>query len=208
MDNIYWENFYSKQNAELKPSLFAIYVNEMIKDNNKNIIELGCGNGRDSIFFANNNHDVLAIDQCKSEILFLQNQYRQIENLVFRCDDFTSLNLDGRYDIVYSRFTLHSITKDEERRVLKWAYDSLNSNGLFCIEVRGHKNEIFRLGEAVDNEEDAYIYDNHYRRFLNFDNLCSDLKKLGFSINFAAEEKDFAPYNGENETYIRVIAEK
>lgn len=208
MDNNYWENFYSKQNAELKPSLFAIYVNEMIKDNNKNIIELGCGNGRDSIFFANNNHNVLAIDQCKSEILFLQNQYRQVENLVFRCDDFTSLNLDDRYDIVYSRFTLHSITKEEERRVLKWAYDSLNNDGLFCIEVRGHKNEIFRLGEAVDNEEYAYIYDNHYRRFLNFDDLCSDLKILGFSINFAAEEKDFAPYNGENETYIRVIAKK
>ena len=79
MDNTYWEKFYSKQNAELRPSLFAVYVNELFNNNKKKIIELGCGNGRDSIFFANNQHDVLAIDQCKSEISFLQNQYKQID---------------------------------------------------------------------------------------------------------------------------------
>lgn len=208
MDNNYWENFYSKQNAELKPSLFAIYVNNLFDGKLKNIIELGCGNGRDSIFFANNQHDVLAIDQCKSEISFLQNQYKQLNNITFRCDDFTSLDLDNKYDVVYSRFTLHSINKQEEQRVLKWTYESLNDDGLFCIEVRGQKNEIYRLGAAVDNEPDAFIYDNHYRRFLDFDVLCSDLKKLGFDIIFAAEEKDFAPFNGENETYIRVIAKK
>ena len=64
------------------------------------------------------------------------------------------------------------------------------------------------MGEAVPNEADAYILDNHYRRFLNFDSLCEDLKKLGFTLDFAAEDKDFAPYNGQNETYIRVIARK
>lgn len=207
MDNNYWENFYSKQNADLRPSLFAIYVNELIKGKSS-IIELGCGNGRDSVFFANNNHNIIAVDQCKSEIKFLQNQYKQLTNVVFRCDDFTSLNTETIYDVVYSRFTLHSINKQEEQRVLKWAYESLNKGGFFCIEVRGYKNEIYKLGETVDNEPDAYIYNNHYRRFLNFDTLCSDLRNLGFEITFAAEEKGFAPFNGEDETYIRVIAKR
>lgn len=208
MDNNYWENFYSKQNAELKPSLFAIYVNELIRDRECDIIELGCGNGRDSIFFANNNHKIVAIDQCRSEINFLQNQYKQLYNIVFRCDDFTSLDVEKMFDVVYSRFTLHSINKQEEQRVLRWAYNSLNKDGMFCIEVRGKKNEIYRLGESVDNDPDAYIYNNHYRRFLDFDTLCDDLRQLGFEITFSAEEKDFAPFNGENETYIRVIAKK
>lgn len=208
MDNNYWENFYSKQNAELKPSLFAIYVNNLFDGKLKNIIELGCGNGRDSIFFANNQHDVLAIDQCKSEISFLQNQYKQIDNLTFRCADFTSLSHDNKYDMIYSRFTLHSVNKEEEQRVLRWAYENLNEAGMFCIEVRGKKNEIYKLGEAVENEIDAFIYNDHYRRFLDFDVLCNDLKELGFDLIFSAEDKDFAPFNGENETYIRVIAKK
>ena len=185
MDFNYWEQYYLKQNAELMPSLFAHYVAGLLGDRKVDIVELGCGNGRDSIFFAKEGHNVDAIDQCYNEICFLINQYQHIDNLDFRCDDFTDMVDDEPYDVVYSRFTLHSVSKD-------WAYRNLAKDGLLCIEVRGQKNEIYKLGEPVDNEPDAYIYDNHYRRFLNFKNLCDELKKIGFSLDFAAEDKDCA----------------
>lgn len=207
MDSNYWENFYSRQNVELRPSLFANYVDSILDKEKKNIVELGCGNGRDAIFFANEGYNVNAIDQCKSEIAFLQTQYVKLTNLKFRCEDFTNLN-NEKFDVIYSRFTLHSINKVQEKRVLEWSYRNLNEGGLFCIEVRGQKNEIYKLGKQVENEEDAYIYDDHYRRFLNFDTLCNDLKNLGFNIVFAAEEKGFAPFNGQDETYIRVVVRK
>ena len=208
MDFNYWEQYYLKQNAELMPSLFAHYVADLLKDTHSDIVELGCGNGRDSVFFAKQGHNVDAIDQCYNEICFLINRYQHIDNLDFRCDDFTDLVDDEPYDVVYSRFTLHSVNKEQEKRTLEWAYRNLKKGGFLCIEVRGQKNEIYKVGEPVENEDDAYILDNHYRRFLNFDRLCDDLKKLGFALDFAAEDKDFAPYNGQNETYIRVIARK
>ena len=208
MDFNYWEQYYLKQNAELMPSLFAHYVADLLKDTHSDIVELGCGNGRDSVFFAKQGHNVDAIDQCYNEICFLIKQYQDIDNLDFRCDDFTDLVDDEPYDVVYSRFTLHSVNKEQEKRTLEWAYRNLKKGGLLCIEVRGQKNEIYKVGEPVENDADAFILDNHYRRFLNFNNLCDDLKNLGFSLDFAAEDKDFAPYNGQNETYIRVIARK
>lgn len=208
MDFNYWEQYYSKQNAELVPSLFAHYVAELLGEKKAEIVELGCGNGRDSVYFAREGHSVDAIDQCYNEICFLMKQYQHLDNLDFRCDDFTDMVDDEPYDVVYSRFTLHSISKEQQKRTLEWTYRNLRKDGLLCIEVRGQKNEIYKVGEAVPNEADAYILDNHYRRFLNFDSLCEDLKKLGFTLDFAAEDKDFAPYNGQNETYIRVIARK
>ena len=208
MDFNYWEQYYLKQNAELMPSLFAHYVADLLKDTHSDIVELGCGNGRDSVFFAKRGHNVDAIDQCYNEICFLIKQYQGIDNLDFRCDDFTDLVDDEPYDVVYSRFTLHSVNKEREKRTLEWAYRNLKKGGLLCIEVRGQKNEIYKVGEPVENDTDAFILDNHYRRFLNFNNLCDDLKNLGFSLDSAAEDKDFAPYNGQNETYIRVIARK
>ena len=208
MDFNYWEQYYLKQNAELMPSLFAHYVADLLKDTHSDIVELGCGNGRDSVFFAKQGHNVDAIDQCYNEICFLIKQHQGIDNLDFRCDDFTDLVDDEPYDVVYSRFTLHSVNKEQEKRTLEWAYRNLKKGGLLCIEVRGQKNEIYKVGEPVENDTDAFILDNHYRRFLNFNNLCDDLKNLGFSLDFAAEDKDFAPYNGQNETYIRVIARK
>lgn len=207
-DRNYWETFYAKQNAELKPSLFARFVAENVKASGKNLIEFGCGNARDAVFFANESYNVLAVDQCENEMKFLRTRYQKVENLRFLAADFTCLAENQKFDIAYSRFTLHSITAKQEANVLAWTYKNLNTNGRFCIEVRGQKNEIYQKGDAVVGEPDAFIYNNHYRRFLNFDRFCEDLKHVGFQLEYAVEEKDFAPFNGENETFIRVIAAK
>ncbi len=208
MDKNYWETFYSKQNAELKPSLFARFVADNFMHEKKTYVELGCGNGRDAIFFANKGLAVTAIDQCQSEIKFLTNRYQNLPNIQFVCNDFTSLEDNHKFDLVYSRFTLHSITAAEEAKVLSWAHRNLSAGGFFCIEVRGKKNEIYQKGEPVSGEKDAFIYNEHYRRFLDFDELKKSLSALGFQIEYAKEEKGFAPFNGENETYIRVIAKR
>ena len=211
MDKHYWKDIYSKQSEDELPSLFATYVIENIGVKDKNIIELGCGNGRDAICFANAKAaKVEAVDQCDNIIELLQHRFQQVENLTFKCCDFTCMDDSEsiKYDIVYSRFTLHSISKEQQHNVLLWTFHNLNHYGKLCIEVRGQKNEIFKVGTPVEGEPDAFILNDHYRRFLHFDSLCEELLSCHFSIDYAKEQKGFAPYNGQNETYIRVIATK
>lgn len=208
MDKNYWKNIYSQQSESEQPSLFAQYIVDTYGVENKKLIELGCGNGRDAIYFANANAIVDAIDQCDNIIELLQHRYQRLNNLQFKCLDFTNLDNNSKYDIVYSRFTLHSISKEQERRVLSWAYRNLNPNGKLCIEVRGQKNEIYKVGIPVDGEPDAFILNDHYRRFINFETFCEELKVLDFHLDFAREQKGYAPYNGTNETYIRIIVSK
>jgi tellurite methyltransferase len=208
MDKNYWELYYSKQNSEYIPSLFAKFVLENFMPKNANLIELGCGNGRDSLFFADNSVNVVAVDQVESEIEFLKHRFDTLNNIRFLAADFTNLSNGNKFNVVYSRFTLHAITTIEEKRVLNWAFNNLFTNGFLCIEARGQKNEIFKLGEPVTNEPDAFIYNGHFRRFLNLDNLCKSLITLGFTINYANEEKGYAPFNNTDETFLRVIAQK
>jgi ubiquinone/menaquinone biosynthesis C-methylase UbiE len=208
MDKNYWESIYSKQSEGEMPSLFAKYVAENLKIEGKSLIELGCGNGRDAIFFANANSNVTAIDQCDNIIELLDHRFQKVSNLQFKCLDFTNLDNNSKYDIVYSRFTLHSISKEQERKVLQWAYLNLNPNGKFCIEVRGQKNEIFQVGVPVDGDPDAFILNDHYRRFIHFESFCKELESIGFLVDYAKEQKGFAPYNGTDETYIRIITSK
>ena len=209
MDKNYWKNIYSKQSEDERPSLFALYVTESIGVEGKSLIELGCGNGRDAICFANANADmVVAVDQCENIIELLQHRYQQVGNLDFQCRDFTCMEDGTPYDIIYSRFTLHSISQEQKHDVIQWAYRNLKDGGKLCIEVRGQKNEIFQVGEPVEGEPDAFILNDHYRRFLHFETFCEELRSCHFQIDFAKEQKGFAPYNGQDETYIRVIASR
>jgi tellurite methyltransferase len=150
----------------------------------------------------------MAIDQCGYVIDFLNSRCSGSENICFHCADFTCLPIEETFDVVYSRFTIHSISAEQQKRVLNWAYESLNSGGLLVIEARGQKNEIFGVGEQVENEADAFILDNHYRRFINLNDFIDQLLDLGFIIDYFEEKKGFAPYNGDDETYIRVIVKK
>ncbi len=209
MDHNYWNEYYSKNRQNKQPSLFAQHIFEnYVGDGKTTLIELGCGNGRDSIYFAKNGINVFAVDQAHEEINFLENRFSSINNLEFKSGDFTNLKDDRKYEIVYSRFTLHSINSTEQNRVLSWAYDKLNKNGLFCVEVRGQKNNLYQKGEPVANDPDAFIHDNHYRRFLEFNAFCNELLEVGFTLEYSKEAKGFAPFNHTDETFIRVIARK
>jgi tellurite methyltransferase len=201
MDKEYWEKYYANEKCEVVPSLFARYVREhVIGKDNRNIgqfglIELGCGNGRDALYFASEGLKVYAVDQCREVIESLVYRTSDIENITFQCADFSRLE-DAAYGVVYSRFTLHSISAYQQKQVLTWAFRNLVLGGYLCIEARGQKNELYGKGEPVEEEKDAYIWDNHYRRFLHFEELCQNLVDLGFIILESAEKQGFAPHRG------------
>lgn len=214
MDKSYWTKFYAKHKVGKKPSLFAQFVWENYlrgntKSNTKNnaqilhLLELGCGNGRDSLYFAKNGIKVLGIDQCENVIDSLNKKHKS-DNLIFQSADFTALpKATKSYDAIYSRFTLHSINATQQSHLFKWVGANLAQGGILAIECRGHKNSLYKLGEMV--EMDAFIYENHYRRFVRFESL---LEILGddYEILFAKEDKGFAPFREEDDYFCRLIA--
>jgi tellurite methyltransferase len=205
----YWENIYQSGAIPEEPSQFATYVVKKYAKPGQSLIELGCGNGRDAFFFAQEGLDVQALDQCASEIEELMKTNGQHKNLQFSDGDFTELDdSDDPHDIIYSRFTLHSVTAEGQQKTLEWCYRNLEPGGLLCIETRGQKNEIYKKGKPVEGEPDAYIYNDHYRRFVDFEKFVKDIKDVGFSIVESAEETGFAPFKGTDYHFIRVIAKK
>ena len=136
----YWNIYYKNNIVPLEPTSFAKYCLPLIKKNTT-LLELGCGNGRDSYFFAKNNLSVYASDISKTAIENLKKSDPGIamENLKFINGDFTNFEEEKfpePFDTIYSRFTLHTILKDKLDRVLNWSFKSLHSDGLILIETR------------------------------------------------------------------------
>lgn len=208
MDKLYWESYYKKHVAPEDPSLFAQHVAEEYVGEGDKLIELGCGNGRDAEFLGSQGVEVTAVDQAASQVEELAANSKH-PNVQYQAADFTSLDeQEGEYDAVYSRFTLHSVTSEEQHRVLEWAQRALKIGGYLCIEVRGQKNRLFGLGEPVEGQSDAFVYEDHYRRFLDREVLDQEIGKLGLKIVSSTEERGYAPFGDTDDYFIRHISRK
>ena len=226
-DRPYWDAFYGAAHPDLQaPSTFATWCLPMFPPHAR-LIEFGCGNGRDALFFAQSGNDVIACDQSSVAIeALVARQNKELRennprlniwgfgppsapfapNPIFVHGDFTRLE-DGRFgsiDVVYSRFTLHAITKAEASMALAWAAKNLRPEGLLAVEVRSVQGDLYGKGEP--RERDAFVYNGHYRRFVRLDELRAELSALGFVVQQAIESAGLAVHNNDDPVVIRVIA--
>lgn len=205
-DAEYWNSFYKMKNDSIvQESQFSHFVQKFIcKD--QTIVDLGCGNGRDSLFFNKIGLNVTGIDGSTTAIGSLKNNNNN--TLSFILGNFTNdpRIFNSTIDNYYSRFTLHAINESDENILLNNIAKNLKSGGYFFLEVRSINDEKFGKGILV--ERNTFILDGHHRRFLDMNELLTKLKKLDFSIVYAEEKKDFAPFTNENSPIIRIIARK
>lgn len=201
----YWDQYYKNQICTTDPSPFARYVATLVNPG-KQLVELGCGNGRDALFFAAQGLEVLALDMSPVAIEGLQRLH--VPHAEFQCGDFVNSDIHqpSSHDYVYSRFTLHAINFNQEQVLLQRVFSGLKPGGKLFIEVRSNHDPLYGKGRQV--ERNAYFYDNHYRRFLVLEELVGSLEKYGFQVEYAQEGQGFAPYGNDDPPVIRVVAAK
>lgn len=201
----YWNQYYRNDVCSRQPSPFAQYVATLVEPGRR-LVELGCGNGRDAVYLAAQGLQVTALDLSSVTIEHLQAQ--GIANAEFICEDFVNSDIHrpGSYDYAYSRFTIHSINKNQEQLLLQRVYGGLRPGGKLFIEVRSVKDPLFGKGRQL--EHNAFFYDNHYRRFIVLDELVAELESCGFLVEYAKDSTGFAPYGNEDPSVIRVVASR
>lgn len=208
MDKNYWNNFYDSNFDHqdlLDCSTFAKFCSDRFFKCSKNIVDLGCGNARDSKYFASNHHSVYAIDQVINQKLIDNNKIPKLKLLE---SDFVHFeySMFKDVDIFYSRFTIHSITQEDQSILLPKVYQKLNSGGLFCIEVRTTKDPKFGLGQHISDT--TYFLDNHTRRFIDSRDFLTTLLSLGFKLRYFNEQDNLSIYKDDNPVLLRIILEK
>jgi cyclopropane fatty-acyl-phospholipid synthase-like methyltransferase len=208
MDKQYWDNFYrnhSNRSDIIECSTFATFcVENFLNEKTKTIVDLGCGNARDAKYFANE-HIVYALDQSIDQKIVDSNKSSQLN---FIEQDFVhdEYNFSNNVDVFYSRFTIHSITKDEQDSLLSKVYRHLNTGGIFCIEVRTTKDSKFGLGKHICDT--TYFNDNHTRRFIDSQDFLNKVLLLGFKVRYFNEQNNLSVYKDDNPVLMRVILEK
>ena len=204
MDLEYWKYYYEHKQARDTYSLFAKFVSKYLKPKEK-LLEIGCGDCIDAIYLKSLGLDVFVIDQYISEYskCYIDNKIRY-----FEMDIDNISNIDLKFDHIYMRFLLHSITEKQQFDCLLKASYLLFSKGLLFAEYRSLKNELYNKGTLVNKEENIFIYEGHHRRFIDSMKLLQYLTSIGFGILYFCEDKNLSPYKGDNQTFARIVAQK
>ena len=204
-DTIYWNKYYEKSASMKKPSLFAKFVYENYLTADSELLELGCGNGRDSLYFISKGLKVTAIDASD----FVINELIAVSkntDAKFVCGDFVDSDLiySAKYDWCYSRFSVHAISEPQENTLLDNVKNSLKRGGKFFVEVRSINDPIY--GKGISVGKNSFIYNDHFRRFIDKNEFEKKLLAKGYTVEYSEESTAFAPFGNEKPPVIRVVA--
>jgi len=168
------------------------------------VIEFGCGNGRDSYFFANHGFQLLALDASEQAIELCRVHNRHDHARYMICEASASRQevesfLYGKQRVAaYARFFLHAIDENEQQEFLELLGGLLPSDSLLFLEYR-------TVGDSCQRK---VFGDDHYRRYLDHQEVLSAIEASGFSIAYEIEGQGLAKYKSEDAKVGRCFAVK
>lgn len=192
-----WEEAYSDEPphwaVDLTPSLFAQeFTKEMTDRKLKSVLEIGCGNGRDSIFFARAGFKVTAIDVAPSAIKLAKENAKEAEVSI----DFKEANAeelpfkDGEFESMFSLSVLHATRLEKS---LSEVNRVLEKDGLAFIYIYGDTE--FASGKREE--------------VITVDKYLELLKSLNFTVLdfYSEQEEDFDEF-GEKHLILVSLLQK
>lgn len=99
------------------PSLLALELAPIIPPGGR-VLDLGCGEGRDSVFFASRGFDVTGVDPSSAGLRKAERLAEEREVQVTWVEAMPpDLPVSGRFDLVYSCGAIHYVPRRERRRL-------------------------------------------------------------------------------------------
>ena len=202
-----WHDFYrsaaSKQ-VPTTPSPFAAWVADRLEPRQQ-VLDVGCGNGRDSVHFAEQGHAVWALDASgaarQSTRQLARERSVKVRPQDLNLNDLVSTLTSGarfahreKPPDLYARFLLDTLTPDARRNFYRWARMVQRRGGLTFLEFRTYRGTLR-----------ARVFPFHHRAFLDPSRVVAQIERHGGSVVHREEGVGLAPFEGENPHTCRLV---
>ena len=127
---------------------FAKRAYKLIKAKNlRNIIDLGCGDGRDSIYFYNRGLNVTAFDFSEISINKPQSQVKGINYII---EDIRNINFkENTFDVIYAHLSLQYFDDEATAKIFEKLYRILKKDGYIFIKCKSTQDYLCGKGEKI-----------------------------------------------------------
>ncbi|MFL0253166.1 class I SAM-dependent methyltransferase [Clostridium neuense] len=151
-----WENYKLHITKEygfidLSISPFVIKANDtLLKHNCKKAIDLGCGNGRHSLYLNSLGFDVYASDIDCSKII-KNTKKLNLSNLTIREHSFTAIPYDDDFfDVVLCTSTLHHAILSDIKQGINEVYRTLKPKSYFVFDFLSTLDTSYGIGTEIE----------------------------------------------------------
>ncbi len=197
-----YNKIYSSFNVseEIKPSqiLNLIWKNFLT---NSSVLDLGCGQGGDSLFLAKNGFPVTAIDSSSVAINQIKDKKDELKlnNLELVCGDIKNFDIKkDKYQVIICRNVLNFLNKEEALRILNGLQDNIQKGGYIIIEV-------------FTKNDPSFISDNKFSSYFDEQellNLLAGYKLLYYLENIILDPGHPSFPNPHRHGVARIIVQK
>ena len=136
---------------------FLEYLPKTHLSNQQKILDVGCGSGRDSVFFANQGFEVVAIDGSKSLIELAQQTDTRIDWQCLRFDEIAKQSWQNQFTGIWACASLLHMPFDELSKIL--------NDLLSCLRPTGILYASFKYGNRERKKEGRFFCDINEQRW-------------------------------------------
>ncbi|MDO8522417.1 MAG: class I SAM-dependent methyltransferase [bacterium] len=195
----YWKNRWVTGERN-PPNPFAKKAYALIRKRNYiTLLDIGCGDGRDSLYFAEKGLRVSALDFSKNGVTNLKSLNSNIKTYV---GDIRKMPFgQNSFDIVYAHLSLHYFDDKETDKIFENLYRILKKGGLIFVKCKSTDDALYGKGEK--RGPDMYR-DGHLRHFFSKEYMASKMKKF----KILKLRKTSSVYDLYKSSFIEAIATK
>lgn len=109
------------------------FLNELLLDRNKNVLEIGVGTGRLAVNVIPNCKHFTGVDFSAKTTERAKENLAEFENKTLVCADFSEYSFEEKFDIIYSSLTFFHIK--EKQKAINKAAGLLKKDGRFVLSI-------------------------------------------------------------------------
>lgn len=168
----------------------------------KTLLDLGCGTGVDSLFFAKNNLEVTAVDFSDTGLNHLKKKIeeKKIKKITLLNANIPDLNLnESSFDVIYAHLCLHYFKDEITTQIFQKIATWLKKGGFFFVKCKSVDDPLYGKGEEI--EKDMYQLEGHVRHFFSETYMREKLRPF----KIVELKKTSSHYHGKQSHFIEAI---
>lgn len=203
----FWRDFYrapAAASVPTEPSPFARWVQEQV-DSRDRILDLGCGNGRDAVWFAAQGHPVTASDYAGSHRDAVRRLARKhgvrVATPLLNLEDLRAvLTAAGRLAHrpgrrhVYARGLLDTLGANGRQNLWRYASMVQRRSGTTFLEFR-----------TPTGRHEPKAFGRHRRTYPDPAAVVAEIERFGGTVLHQVIGRDLAPFGDENPEICRLV---